>query len=497
MTTLNIRHVDAVQLKRTLILWVGILGTIVFASYALKTGNVLYMTAFVALPFVLMLIDRPDIAFLLGVVADLSRIPIGDIQYLTLGVLAQLLVIGAAMLRWALRGNSQKTAFAEDRPLKWFVAVIIILMAIRGVGLRVLGGASWGGMIYVRILLSIAFYFAVRNVRVSPKQIKILIVGGIAAGFVGSLLQRAGFITELQQVSTLSTSMGSQRLMWLLPLVYAVFPVVLAIKWRVKILGVFLWLSTMVVMGMTGFRSFLVGLLMITLIYGFFLTKNSISYCFRAIAAGLVLWIAVVVVSPVLPPGLQRAVSFIPGAQVAFEVGVDAEGSVEWRVDIWKYCIQKAPKYLLIGRGSTFKIWETVGNLSAGAILGHSPWFAFQTRNYHSGPLTLLIDYGLPGLLTGLWLAYTLGLRVWKVGRNLVKINSVESRYCLALISWLIWELIAFFLVYGDMPGFGTMIVRGAIISVLSSSVFMNVSSGENEKMEMNNKATVHAEDVL
>jgi len=487
---------DSILIKRSLLIWLGFLGTVLLAGFTVKSGNVLLIAGFLVLPFALMLMNRPDIAFLFGVIADTSKIPIGNIQYLTLGVLTQLLIIAAALLVWVLRGDWKKICFSEDRPLKWFVAIIIILMAMRGAGLRALGSSSWGGMIYIRILVSIAFYFAVRNIRVSPKQTRIIIVGGIVAGVVGSLVQRTGFVSSLQEVSTLVTSVGSQRLMWLLPVLYAVFPVILAVKWRIKIFGVLLWLSTMALMGLTGFRSRLVSFLMVTFIYGFIRAGNRIRYCLTAGVAGLALWIMIVGVSPLLPLSLQRAVSFVPGAQISFEADKAASGSVEWRVDIWKYCLQKSPEYLFIGRGSSFNIWETVGSMSGADIRGHSPWFAFQTRSYHSGPLTLLIDYGLPGLLVGLWLAFTLGSRVWKVAGKLANIDSIESRYSVVLISWLVWELVAFFLVYGDMPKFSTLIAMGAIVTVLSSSVLMNGLSGKKEPLRTGDKATGHIEDA-
>ena len=71
--------------------------------------------------------------------------------------------------------------------------------------------------------------------------------------------------------------------------------------------------------------------------------------------------------------------------------------------------------YLWIGRGSTFNVFDTVDNLSQSDIMLYTPWFAFQTHAYHSGPLTLLIDYGLPGFLIGTWLLLAIGVSAWKI----------------------------------------------------------------------------------
>ena len=144
--------------------------------------------------------------------------------------------------------------------------------------------------------------------------------------------------------------------------------------------------------------------------------------------------------------------------------------SVEWRVEICKYCWE-FPEYLWIGRGSTFNVFDTVDPLTHSDIMLYTPWFAFQTHAYHSGPLTLLIDYGLPGFLIGTWLLLAIGVTAWKIAAKMVRYRSLESRYCLALCSWLLWQVISFFLVYGQMPKFGRILVAGAVVTVLARSV--------------------------
>ena len=476
------QRIDVIKLQRNLFVLLGFLGSVGLAAFTLKSGNMMMMAGFLVLPFALMLMNRPDLAFLMGVIADASEITVGGINYLTLGVLTQVLVIGSVLLARALRGWQRGARFPEDRPLKFFVAVVLILVIFRGTGLRVLGSATWGGMIYIRILVSISFYWAIRGVQLSMKQIKWFIFGSLVAGLIGSLAQRAGHMLIVSGFTSLEQSVGQTRLMWLLPLVYAAFPIALAVKWRIKIFGWLAWLALVGAMGLTGFRSRLVMLLMITFIYGLIHAKNRLKYIILSGMLGLLLWGGAVVVSPALPKGLQRAVSFIPGTTVDAKVQEDAEGSIDWRVEIWEFCLKEAPPYLLLGRGSAFDVTEAAASSSTTDIIQYSPWFAFLTRSYHSGPLTLLLDYGLPGLVFGAWLFIAIFSRIWKAALHLKTIDSLQARYALVLIAWLLWELPAYFLVYGDMPKFSALIVRAAVVTVLSSSVLKKARQEEEQR---------------
>ena len=85
------------------------------------------------------------------------------------------------------------------------------------------------------------------------------------------------------------------------------------------------------------------------------------------IILGILLYVIILAIAPNLPDVAQRAISFVPNIQVSERVAADAEGSVEWRIEIWEYCLSQVKDYLLIGRGSAFgfhKPLATVRNLS-------------------------------------------------------------------------------------------------------------------------------------
>ena len=116
----------------------------------------------------------------------------------------------------------------------------------------------------------------------------------------------------------------------------------------------FTWTALLATIGLTGFRSRMVELIMVTVLFGFIGSRARIQYSMKCFIAGALLWISAILVSPYVPAGLQRAVSFLPGTKIAEFAGKDALESVEWRVEIWKYCWERFPDYFWIGRGSTF-----------------------------------------------------------------------------------------------------------------------------------------------
>ena len=262
---------------------------------------------------------------------------------------------------------------------------------------------------------------------------------------------------------------------------YAIFPIVLAKKWKIGLFGYLIWKLLIGIMGLTGFRNRLVGLIMTTFIFGFILSNSKFRYFIISLLAGLFLWFIAILTSPYLPSGLQRSLSFIPGAYADVRTGKDAIESIEWRVEIWQYCWEKAPEYFWVGRGSAFNVYDAVGNLGRSDIIEFTPWFAYITRSYHSGPLTLLIDYGIVGFVIGSWLLISIIKMTLNGAKKISKFKTTESRFCLALASLLIWEVISFYLVYGQMPKFSRIIVAAAVVSVLINSIVKIYESKKNE----------------
>ena len=86
------------------------------------------------------------------------------------------------------------------------------------------------------------------------------------------------------------------------------FPVILAVRWRVALFKWIMWIALIGLIGMRISVSSCV-LIMVSAIFGFIQSRNRIRYLISVVGIGLVLWLGVVLTSPYYPKGLQRAVS--------------------------------------------------------------------------------------------------------------------------------------------------------------------------------------------
>ena len=105
-----------------------------------------------------------------------------------------------------------------------------------------------------------------------------------------------------------------------------------------------------------------------------------------------------------MPKSLQRCITFLP-VHVDPEVKMNAEGSTDWRLEIWQSVLPQIPKYFFLGKGLTMdeKDWESyqeLGNSQVGGVVGGG--FALA-GDYHSGPLSTIIPFGMWGALAFLW----------------------------------------------------------------------------------------------
>jgi hypothetical protein len=118
-----------------------------------------------------------------------------------------------------------------------------------------------------------------------------------------------------------------------------------------------------------------------------------------------------------LPLVVQRSLSFLPG-KFNWVARESASATVEWRVGMWRDVLPEVPKCLFKGKGwgidardfyTTVEMGEGVEPLAGTILVG----------NYHNGPLSILIPFGLYGMIAFVWFLIA-GLRVlhrnWQFG---------------------------------------------------------------------------------
>jgi O-antigen ligase len=167
---------------------------------------------------------------------------------------------------------------------------------------------------------------------------------------------------------------------------------------------------------------------------------------------------------------VQRAVSFVPLANVDEMAQDDANRSTSWRLQIWAMAWEEVPRYMVIGKGFSFA-GEFLAEMVAYQHMSENTEIAFQTHNYHSGPLVLLIDLGVPGfLLCTAFFFVSCREHASAVKRfNHSRLDHLYYKYMTIVY---VWQVASFYLIYGDMSGvFVRILVNGAMLRILRYSL--------------------------
>jgi hypothetical protein len=164
-----------------------------------------------------------------------------------------------------------------------------------------------------------------------------------------------------------------------------------------------------------------------------------------------------------LPLSFQRSLSWVPFADISSLASRSASGTTAWRFDVWRQVWELLPKYWLIGRGFALQASDFyVLSYSREASI---EW-AVTTHNYHSGPLSMLIDLGIFGLLFGS------GIMISGIVRHYRLItgdwaSDALRRYHLVLLSCVCVETFRFYVVHG-----------GAVFSVVHILLLLAIMDG-------------------
>lgn len=321
--------------------------------------------------------------------------------------------------------------------------VVVTGLATGGFGVQSLGSGRYGGKNYFYFLAAVAGYFVFTSRRI-PRQRAGLYVGlfflsGLTYGLV-ELAGRAGprfaplllFLTP-GGVSPEGTFDASQRffpsmvrLEGLSLFGAAIYAYVLArfglgglldLKrpWRL------LALVLAVVAGMlSGFRTFMVlaGLTFAVMFYleGLHRTRYVPALLGVALLGGAL----VLPQADKLPLVVQRSISFLPG-KFNWVARESASTTVEWRVGMWRDVLPEVPKCLFRGKGWGIDAGEFQATQAMGAAASAADPLAgtILAGDFHNGPLSVLIPFGLYGTLAFVWFLVA-GLRVlhrnWKFG---------------------------------------------------------------------------------
>lgn len=338
-------------------------------------------------------------------------------------------------------------------PVAWSLlalALVVVLTALStgGIGLRTFGSSTFGGKKYLYIVAGIAIYFVLANQQIPLSRAKafsalFFLSGstallGVALALGGARFSQLYYIIPVDMgVERLSRSgmvdLTAVRLSGLVGVSSAICVFMLSRfgmaglldvgkPWRAILTGSVLGLGML-----SGFRSFFAFILLVFGIAFFLEGLHRTRYLFRVMAAGMACCVGLVLFSNRLPFTVQRSLSFLP-VEISPLAKDDARGSSEWRFGMWKELLPDVPRYLLRGKGYRIDATDLMfARLNAFHDMGSSNDGLAIAGDYHNGPLSVVIPFGLWGVLAFGWFLVAAGRTLY--------LNFLQSDTTLRLIN--------------------------------------------------------------
>ena len=390
--------------------------------------------------------------------------------------LSQVVVIISLMVAVTERILNSEKKFIKVPAMTWallFIAATVYMTAELngGIGLHSLGGDTGGGRKYIDIFIGVGVYFALTSQIIAPRRRNLYLMLSMLPGLLGMISNLFPFLpSPLNEINLLfpptmnfdqDISIGTTRLT---TFSFAISTIMFYMLARYGLRGIFsarypwrglFFVASFLLSMLGGYRNTLAGMVL-TLTLIFFLDGLHRTRLLPVIILGGILGFAVLATcSNKLPYTFQRSMSFLP-LKWDQAVILDAQGSSEWRFRIWRAVWPQVPEHLLLGKGCviTKEDYEMIGNgqfaTSQAAHMDASEEALALSGDYHSGPLSTLIPFGIWGVIGILWL---MGATYFVVYRN-YKFGDPELRtFNIYMLATCISSIIGFFFVFGAFTG--------------------------------------------
>jgi hypothetical protein len=316
-----------------------------------------------------------------------------------------------------------------------FLLVVAFTAKMNGFGLRIFGGEVYGGKKYFLLVGGILGYFALSAQQIPPRRrnlyLGLFFLGGVTAavGDLVSFLPHSFYFIywffdafSLQQQTV--TGDRVMRLNGFMVASMAVFYFMLA---RYGFRGIFLsgkswrWIFLMLAVAfglLGGYRTEPLTLATISAIQFFLEKLHRTKLLWIFLSLGLIGAVALIPLAEHLPRGMQRTISFLP-YKISTEAKLDAQGTLDWRLNMWSALLPEIPKYLLLGKGYNINPQDLNFVLGPNNAIRTSAFAQASGVNdplaigeaFHNGPISVLIPFGIWGAIVFLWFVMV-GLRV-------------------------------------------------------------------------------------
>ena len=323
---------------------------------------------------------------------------------------------------------NQEMRLQQVSSVTWALVILTVVILVTakltgGIGLRSMGGNIYGGRKFYGLLAAVVGYFAISSIRIPPEKAMryaaLFFLTGISASF-GNIIYLAGekfywlyFFFPMdfafsQAIEDFYGGVSGVSFSRLSGFTFAGLAAVSYMLARDGIAGVlnltkpwrFLVLSALLALSLLGgFRSIVALFVLVFLIQFYFegLFRTRL-FVILALAGVLVGAVTLPFVSK-LPLSVQRSLSFLP-VEVHPAVRANTDGSTEWRIEMWKVLLPMVPQYFWIGKGYAINPSDLyLTEEAAKRGLAQDYEMSLIAGDYHSGPLSVLIPFGIFGVL--------------------------------------------------------------------------------------------------
>jgi hypothetical protein len=404
----------------------------------------------------------------------------------TLGMVMALVSFSLTVLDYSMgRRRLFLSVPALAWPLLYLAAVVLVTaQATGGVGFRLFGSGVYGGKRYFYILLAIVAYLALiaRPIRrehallavsafflsgLTSMVSNVVYLLGPSAYFVLALFPAEGTFNAMRTGSEMfvrftGVSWATLAVCYWLLLRFGVRGLLDPSRpWRLALFGTMFGLSML-----GGFRAIPIGIMTVFVCQFVLEGLHRTRLLPAVILSALLLGILSFPFIDRMPLTVQRSLSFLP-VNVERVVSSDAQATVAWRLDMWRILWSEVPRYLWLGKG--FAMGPSDQYLAEEGVrrgLYQATEPALLSGNFHNGPLTLLIPFGIWGALGFLWLS---AAGIWVLHRNRRYGDPALKNINCFLMALLLTRLGTFYTYYGD---FSTDML--SVVAYLGLSVSLN-----------------------
>jgi len=371
---------------------------------------------------------------------------------------------------------NQEAPFIHVRIIFWpliFLACVVLatMKLTGGLGLQVAGGSSVGGKRYIFLLGAFAGYLALTAQRIPRDKVNRYATTFLLSPMTGAISDLSLFVGPsavyyifLIFPSTgalepeVASAAGQEQFVRFGGIAFASSAVIYTMLARYGLRGIFnggkLWrapvfLLLFAISMFGGFRSTLI-LFVMTCAMLFFLEGLYNSRFMPVLLSGIALvFVALIPLAEHLPGSMQRTLSVLPFVKVSHEAEESAKASSEWRLQMWKEVLPEIPPHLLLGKGYSIDLVE-LEKLQTPISGDESEEGAKLAGDYHNGPLSVIIPFGLGGVLGFLWL---IGAGIKVLYNNYKYGDPAFQRFNTYFLAAYVTKFVFFLSVFGSFSG--------------------------------------------